>query len=287
LTCTQGGTDFFGDIAMLVIGPMKRLTALPVLAAFTLIELLVVIAIIAILASLLAPTLAKAKGRASRTVCLGHLKQLSLCWTMYAQDNNGRLPESYSFETGGGLNPNVWVRGSMDDNPAYGQFEPGILDSTNVNAISNGKLFPYNGSPAIYRCPSDHSATKGVARVRSYSINGWVGGKPLAGEDEFHVFVKEGDIICPGPSQTFVFIDEHEKSINDGWFAMDMRGNRGLIDAPASRHDRSFTLSFADGHVEVWKLTDARSIGWQSLPISNNPFNRDWHRLSNAASSLQ
>ena len=48
-------------------------------------------------------------------------------------------------------------------------------------------------------------------------------------------------------SHAIEVIDEHEKSINDGWFAFDMVGNRGFIDVPASRHDRRFPLAFADG----------------------------------------
>jgi prepilin-type N-terminal cleavage/methylation domain-containing protein/prepilin-type processing-associated H-X9-DG protein len=254
---------------------------------FTLIELMIVVSIIVVLAGMLSPALAKAKGKAHRTVCLNQMKQLSLCWTMYAQDNNGRLTETYSFDPSGGLNTNTWVRGSMDDSPAYGPVEAGKSDSTNVNTIVQGKLFTYNQSVGLYRCPSDRSSTKGVPRVRSTSINGWMGGRPLAGQDEYRVFTKETDITSPGPSQTFVFIDEHEKSINDGWFAVDMRGNRGFIDAPASRHDRAFTLSFADGHVEVWKIQDARTIQWEALPISNNPLNADWDRLHMVSTSLQ
>src|SRR5512140_2544603 len=108
--------------------------------AFTLVELLVVVSIIIILAGMLSPALAKAKGKAHRTVCLSQLKQLALCWTMYAQDNNGRLPETYSFDPFGGLNTNVWVRGAVDDSPAYGPIEPGKLDSTNLNTLIQGKL---------------------------------------------------------------------------------------------------------------------------------------------------
>lgn len=252
---------------------------------FTLIELLVVIGMIATLAGMLVPALSKAKVKAHRVSCVNSLRQLTLSWLMYAHDHN-RLPENYHFDPNGVINTNTWIRGTMDDNPAYGQVEPGVLDSTNRNALIAGKLYPYNQSTAIYRCPSDRTMTKGVPRVRSYSINGWMGGRPLAGQDQYRVFRTQEDIVNPSPAEAFVFIDEHEKSINDGWFAVDMNGHRGFLDAPAVRHGDRYPLSFADGHAESWKINDERTLKWVSLPIPNNPRNSDWDRLRSASSSL-
>jgi len=61
----------------------------------SLIEVLVVIAIIGILASLLLPTLARARESARDATCKNNLKQWGVLSHIFADDNNGGIPPSY------------------------------------------------------------------------------------------------------------------------------------------------------------------------------------------------
>ncbi|MHC4756870.1 MAG: type II secretion system protein [Planctomycetota bacterium] len=57
--------------------------------AFTLIELLVVISIIALLMAILMPTLSRAKEQALAVSCQAKLKQWTVAYSGYVNDNDG------------------------------------------------------------------------------------------------------------------------------------------------------------------------------------------------------
>lgn len=262
----------------------KQMNSKPHLqGGFTLIELLVVIAIIAILAGMLLPALSKAKTKARSIQCMNHTKQLTLAWTMYSDDSNGQIPKATSS-----LTPYSWVNGIMDFDPANrSNWDPD-------QDITVSPLWPYCGQTlAIWRCPADRSTIKvnGVPRprVRTYSMNLHVGGWDSPNYNPgFKIYTRADALSDPGPSNLFLFLDMREDSINTGNFATNMNGwpdrpeeyRWGGIDYPASYHGGSGGLSFADGHSEIHRWRDARTmppiirgqyLTERNLPSPNNP----------------
>lgn len=252
--------------------PVTRLAT-----GFTLLELLVVIAIIGILASLLLPALSRAKMTAQSIQCLNNVKQLETCCHLYSADNEDFLV----LNQAGGFVSAPSTTNSPTTVTNVSSWCPGIapMDTTTAN-VKIGLLYPYNNSPAIYRCPADRSTVIGhpdLLRTRSYCMS-----LGLNCPDVPHSFQKYTQIKQPSPSQEFVFVDTQELDIWDATFGIFSTGSYYSdywLDVPADRHNRGGNLSFADGHVEHWRWKAPKINQGAFWPPYNDDDKADLRRL--------
>jgi prepilin-type processing-associated H-X9-DG protein len=259
----------------------------------------------AVIFLVLLPAMAARPGLNAKSFqCLDNIRQMVNAWRMYADDNRdvmlfattggGRTGASVPVDTANPSDPNnfAWTGCHLD-------FEPANRANWDTNYdIVRRPLWLYTSrNAAIYKCPADPSTLNNLAgvlvpRVQSYSMNTYLGGfAPDSGgtgtdggwtdADAYRIYSKTTDLTAPGPDNTLAFIDMSSPGDNWGDFMIDMTGYLphdpslyNLNEGPGYYHDGSGTVSFADGHTEIHRWVDPRTI-WTSIPNSvaspNNP----------------
>ncbi len=231
--------------------------------AFTLIELLVVIAIIAILLSVLLPALKRVKEQGRRIVCLSNLRQMTICWEMYAEENDDKI-------VNGNTGTDCWVRWPG----------AGATEQARIQGIEEGLLFPYCSSIDIYKCPTGMRD-----EVVTYAIMDRMNGYDAI-PGARNILKKKSEITSPG--RRAVFVDEGRLSPSSWTIWYDQER---WWDQITARHGSGTDFSFADGHSEYWKWSDDRTLEvcnadigwWQSTgrhgSLSTQAGNVDLHKV--------
>jgi prepilin-type N-terminal cleavage/methylation domain-containing protein len=240
--------------------------------AFTLIELLVVIAIIAILAAILLPVLDEAKIRGANAESVSNIRQLCQASAMYVNDNNGFYAINAEGQGASDDNAGRWVVQWLDYNGGGNASGTVGTDDTNTTLLTGSLFGPYVQNPAVYRAPLDISCQYGMGglpRNRSYSMNAAIGcgtnswmQPPDSPSPGAKFFFKESQIVTPGPSDIYMFLEEHPDSINDGSFAIEIPGSpmaTKWIDEPA-KFGNVCPFGFVDTHVELHKWLQPGAI---------------------------
>jgi prepilin-type processing-associated H-X9-DG protein len=219
--------------------------------------------------------LGKAKQKGQGVHCLNNLRQLTLAWITYSHDfadildlNGGIGDCATDISQTGAIAKGTWVHGVM--NTDYG----GTFNSnTDPELIKVGTLYPYSKNVKSYKCAADRktmtSGSTQLPTTRSVAMNAWMNPiTPYQNNGLPRIFRKYGSIILPGPSKTWVFIDESPGTINDGFFVCDpfSTGVNNWVDIPASYHNGACGLSFADGHAEIKRWRD-KTILAQNSPV--------------------
>jgi prepilin-type processing-associated H-X9-DG protein len=236
--------------------------------ALTQIDLLNLVVGLLVLGLWLTPVLAHTLAADQGFQCRTNMRQLMQGWQMFADDNGGKVAPAFD-----------WVGGWLS-------YTINTTDNTNVDYLVHGLLGPYVRNPAAYKCPSDQSQATfstgtSLRRVRSVSMSqAFVPYGDGHLEDTFRHYVKLTGMDLPRPADLWVLLDESPDSINDGAYASVMTPYGGIWqDGPSILHEGGCGFAFADGHAEIKRWTDTRTL--RMCPTYSKSFPFGWSQPNN------
>jgi prepilin-type N-terminal cleavage/methylation domain-containing protein/prepilin-type processing-associated H-X9-DG protein len=246
-------------------GPTKATRA----GAFTLIELLVVIAIIAILAGLLLPALGRAKAEAKKIQCLSEMKQWGLAFTMYVDDNEGKIPHE-GWGTEGEVVLETWSQVSAAKSAWYNALSSQLSKPAAATYAPPSKREGFYKPSSLFQCPSavlpkaaaDPFSSALFSRAMNSQLITWPNVPTIR-------FSRIKD-----PERTVLFLDN--RLDGEPTMAGQLDYFLGQPSAyanrfPGRRHSRGGNLLFADVHALWFQAehvveTKGDNTGWAIVP---------------------
>ena len=212
-------------------------------SGFTLIELLVVIAIIALLASMLLPALSKAKEKARGAKCLNNMRQLSLGYTFYADDNKDDIVTLYLFTK---PPADALIKDTVT---WWVDLMRPTLQGTNVIACPSVR----NGF-GIAMNHVELTAWSDVSKPKLSSVKNPSESVPMADSGLIrNIKDKDPDLWQEKPNSAFLY---WRTPTNTGYYDSDPQ-------RPVGRHNRRANFGFVDGHASAERVS---TLGLQFFP---------------------
>ena len=207
---------------------------------------------------------------------MSNLRQLTIAWIAYADDNDDKLVEGKAFS---------YLQGTREREGWLGMaFLPEFNRSELIENPNKGALWPYVKNVDAYCCPRGrpgHAVTYStVAAANGIYVEG-TSRRDFVGKEYLLIgervgstvlrLVKLTDILIPGAAQRAVFIDKGQTPASNDFYINYLYPAWQIQSPPPLHHEDGVTLSMADGHAEYWKWKGRETVQMprELFPLGN------------------